>query len=686
MRVGVYVYGILVGGFFANHDHPAMTVQQLPRELTLRSLFSCIRRVWFRLIESMSSSSSAAAPKHLERLEVPASSKLFQSPAQRTLLLSLLLAAVVLVCYMPVVHNGFLNWDDDQYITDNPYVRAGLTWTTVKWAFTTYHGAYWMPLSWLSHALDCELFGLRPAGHHCMNVLLHAVNVVLLFLLLQSATGFCWRSLMVAALFALHPINVESVAWAAERKNVLSMMFFLLALYAYTWYARRPGLRRYTAVACFFALALLSKPQVITFPLLLLLWDYWPLCRIGAPAVAEATTRGRKVHRLWNGWLVLEKLPLLLLSAASAVVTMRAAKAGGAAKALSEYSLLLRLETAVISCVRYLGHALWPSKLVALYPHPTKLYPAWQVGAALVLLMLVTALVLRARDQRYLAVGWFWFLGSLVPMIGLVQAGLQAMADRFAYLPFIGLFFMLTWLVADWARARKIPARWLAIPAVSCLLVLGTFTCRQVGYWHDIESFWLRTWALTQGNYVAQVNLGDFLLSQGRTEEAAAHFRAALAIKPDGPTANLNLGAYEDGRGNLPAAIERYEMVTRHAGDVGMRATAYGSLGFAYRGLGKSMKAKQCFETALQLAPDRARAMVGLGLIAQDNSDLAEAIRQYSRSVAVHPTDVGYLLLAQALQQEGHVDEANAITESVARSSPDLPKALKTTKSLLSGK
>ncbi len=634
----------------------------------------------------MSSSSTAAVAKCLERPGVPASSKLFQSPAQRTLLLCLLLTAVVLVVYNPVIHNGFLNWDDDQYITDNPHVRAGLTWATVKWAFTTYHGAYWMPVSWLSHALDCKLFGLNPAGHHYVNVLLHAVNVVLLFLLLQSATGFRWRSLMVAALFALHPMNVESVAWAAERKNVLSMLFFLLALYAYVWYARRPGLRRYTAVACFFALALLSKPQVVTFPFLLLLWDYWPLCRISAPDVAETATRSRKVRRLWNGWLVLEKLPLLLLSAASAVVTMRAAKAGGAAKALSEYSLLLRLETAVISCVRYLGHALWPSKLVALYPHPTKLYPAWQVGAALVLLMLVTALVLRARDQRYLAVGWFWFLGSLVPMIGLVQAGLQAMADRFTYLPFIGLFLMLTWLVADWARAREIPARWLAIPAVSCLLVLGALTYRQVGYWHDIESFWLRTLALTQDNYVAEDNLGDFLFRQGRTEEAAAHFRAALAVRPDGLTANLNLGAYEDGRGNLPAAIERYQMVARHAGDVGMRATAYSSLGFAYRGMGQPVQAKQCFETALQLAPDRARAMVGLGLIAQENGDLAEAIRLYSRAAAVRPDDVVFLLLAQALQQEGHVDEANAISESVARSSPDLPKAQKTAESLLSGK
>jgi len=639
----------------------------------------------------MSSSSTAAVAKRLEPPGVPASSKLFQSAAQRTLLLCLLLTAVVLVSYNPVIHNRFLNFDDDGYITANSHVEAGLTWATVKWAFTTYDQGNWHPLTWLSHALDYQLFGLNPAGPHYVNVLLHAVNVVLLFLLLQSATGCRRRSLMVAALFALHPINVESVAWAAERKNVLSMMFFLFALYAYVGYARRPalgksGIRRYAVVAGFFALALLSKPQVIAFPFLLWLWDYWPLGRIGAPAVAGPAAQGASMTRLRSGRLVLEKLPLLLLSAASAVVTMKAQKAGGAVQTFSQYSLLLRLETAVISYVSYLGKALWPSKLVAMYPHPAKLYPAWQVGAAVVLLLLITALVIRARDQRYLAVGWFWFLGSFVPMIGLVQVGYQAMADRYAYIPFIGLFLMLTWLAADWAQAHQFGVRWLAIPAVSCLLLLGTLTYRQVGYWHDTESFWRRTVALTQDNYIAQNNLGDFLLHQDRTEEAAAHFRAALAIRPDGIAANLNLGAYEDGRGNLPAAIEHYQMVARDAGDVGMRATAYGSLGFAYRGLGQSMKAKQCFETALQLEPDQARAMVGLGLIAQENGDLAEAIRQYSRAAAVQPTDVGYLLLARALQQEGHVDEANAISESVARSSPDLSKALKTTKSLLSGK
>src|ERR1700730_3036913 len=258
----------------------------------------------------MTPSSSAAVAKWVEPSGVSASSKLFQSAAERTLLLCLLLTVVVIVSYRPVTHNGFI-YDDIGYITSNPPVGAGLTWATVKWAFTTYQQANWHPLTWLSHALDCELFGLNPAGPHYVNVLLHAANAVLLFLLLQSATGFRWRSLMVAALFALHPMNVESVAWAAERKNVLSMLFFLLALYAYVWYGRRPGLRRYPLCAFFIVIALLSKPQVIALPFLLLLWDYWPLGRIGAPVVPGPTAPGEHVPRLSSRWLVFEKLPLL---------------------------------------------------------------------------------------------------------------------------------------------------------------------------------------------------------------------------------------------------------------------------------------------------------------------------------------------------------------------------------------
>ena len=640
----------------------------------------------------MSSFSSATAPKRMEPSEDSVSSgsfssRLFQSPGERTLLLCLLLTVAVLVSYSPVIHNGFLNHDDYAYITQNPHVRAGLTWTTVKWAFTTFDQANWHPLTWLSHALDCQLFGLNPAGPHYENVLLHAVNAVLLFLLLQRATGLRWRSLMMAALFALHPINVESVAWAAERKNVLSMLFFLLALHAYVWYTRKPALLRYGVMVLLLALGFMSKSQVISFPFLLLLLDYWPLRRIGAAGAAGPALQGEGVPRQSSAWLMLEKVPLLLLSAASAVVTMKAQKAGGAVQSFSQYSLPLRLETAVISYVRYLGKAFWPSNLVALYPHPTQLYPVWQVVAAVVLLLAISAWVLRARDRRYLAVGWFWFLGSMVPMLGLVQVGAQAMADRYAYIPFIGLFLMVTWLVADWARSWRISAAWLAIPAVSYLLVLGTLTYHQVGYWHDTESFWLRTLALTENNWFAHDTLAGFLSNQGRDEEAFAHYRAALAIWPDDLPANLNIGGYEQSHGNMAAAIERYRIVALRAGDVNLRAAAYGNLGSVYRLMGDLIKAKQCFEMALRLTPDHPMpmAMIGLGLIAEKSGDLAEAVRQYSDAMRVQPTDVGFLLLAHALRQQGHGDEANTISERVARFSPNLPDAQKEVESLLTG-
>ena len=641
---------------------------------------------------------SAAAVKPMEAPVAPvapAASRPVQSPMQRTLLLCLLLTVAVLVSYNPVIHNGFLNYDDGLYIADNPPVRAGVTWATVKWAFTSYYEGNWDPLTWLSHALDCELFGLNPAGHHYMSVLLHAASAVLLFLLLLEATGFRWRSLMVAALFALHPINVESVAWAAERKNVLSMMFFLVALLAYGWYARKPGLGRYAAVVFAFVLALLSKPQAIALPFLLLLWDYWPLGRIGAlPEIGPVALTGN-MPKWSTRWLLLEKVPLVLLSAASARMAMKAQRLAGAVQPLSQVSLSLRLETAAISYVRYLGKAVWPSNLVALYPRPTTLYPAPQVGAAVVLLLLITAAVLHARQRRYLVVGWFWFLGSLVPMIGLVQTGAQSMADRYAHIPFIGLFLMSVWLVADWVagwivagwiKDRSLSTRWLAVPAVSCLLVLGTLTYRQVGYWHDTASFWLRTLALTQNNYVAHDMLGAYLDEQGLKGEAVAHFQAALAIRPDDMPANLNLGAYEHSRGHLPAAIARYQVVAQYAGDPGIRSRAYADLGSAYRQTGERTKAKQCFETALQLSPNETIAMVGLGLIAEKDGAFAEAVRQYSRAMAVKPTDVGFLLVAHALQQEGDTDEANAILERVARFSPDLPAAQEMERSLLSGK
>ena len=639
----------------------------------------------------MAASSSAEAGKRAKKPASPPAANLSLSPEspsidRQTLLLCLALTAIVCASYYPVIHNGFVRYDDDKYITNNSHVKAGLTWATMEWAFTSYDEANWHPLTWLSHALDCDLFGLNPVGPHCVNVLLHAANAVLLFLLLQSATGFRWRSLMVAGLFALHPVNVESVAWAAERKNVLSMLLFLLAFHAYVWYARQPGLARYTAVASLYALALMAKPQVITFPFLLLLWDYWPLGRIGPADKARSAARGENAVESIRR-LVLEKVPLLLLSAVSAVVTMQAQQAGGAVRTLTRYGLPVRLETAVISYARYLGKALWPSKLVAMYPHSSQLYPAWQVGTAVVFLLLITAaVVLRARAQRYLAVGWFWFLGSLVPMIGLVQVGEQSIADRYAYISFIGLFVMVVWMIADWASAHRISGRWLAVPAVACTLFLGALTNRQARYWHDTESFWIRTIALTENNYVAHGEFAALLHEQGRTEEAIQQIRAVLAIHPGDAPANLVVAEFERSHGNLAAAIERYQVVALGSDNAGTRARAYTSLGYAYRQMGESAKAKQAFEASLQLSPGQPPVMVALGVIEERDGDVSAAVQQYSHAMAMQPTDVGYLLLAHALQQLGHADEANAALKRATQLSRNLPQAQMQAESLLAGR
>src|SRR5271165_55118 len=352
---------------------------------------------------------------------------------KQPLLLGLLLAVATAVVYYPVHTHPFANFDDGPYVYANPHVRAGLSWETVKWAFTSFGSVTpdvpdWHPVTWLSHALDTQIFGVDPAGPHDENLLLHVLNVVLLFWVLQQATGFAGRSAMVAALFALHPINVESVAWIAERKNLLSMTFFLLALGAYRWYASNPRAGRYLAVAFLFACGLMAKPQVITLPFVLLLWDYWPLRRMfatGRPAVAETVMPARSFS-----WLVLEKLPLIALSAASAVVTIMAQQEAGAMSGPHWQPFPIRIENAVVSYVRYVGKAFWPSHLALVYPHPGSSLPAWQVMTAPLLLLAVSALVVAARHRRrYLLVGWLWFLGTLVPMIGLVQVGVQAMAD-----------------------------------------------------------------------------------------------------------------------------------------------------------------------------------------------------------------------------------------------------------------
>ncbi|HEY5175025.1 MAG TPA: tetratricopeptide repeat protein [Terriglobales bacterium] len=523
------------------------------------------------------------------------------------LFLGLLLLIATLALYYPVHGHPFINYDDSLYVTDNLQVQSGLNWDTVASAFTTFDVGTWHPLTWLSHALDCQLFQLNPAGHHDVNLLLHAINVVLLFWVLLRATGYASRSFMVAALFALHPINVESVAWIAERKNPLSMLFFLLALGAYRWYAREPRVGRYAAVAFLYALGLLAKPQVITFPFVLLLWDYWPSRRMFASAHASesGTAKQPVITPRKLSWLVLEKVPLFLLSAASAFMTMKAQRVGSDKV---WYPLSIRLENAIVSYAQYLRNAVWPSRLAVFYPHPGNSLSAWQVGAALLLLLAITALVIDRPRQRYLAMGWLWFLGTMVPMIGLEGVGyqgMQGMADRYAYLPFIGLFIMICWGLSEWAEQRHIAIAWLAGLSFAVLLILAAVTHRQIGYWSDSATLWSRTLQVTNRNWLAENNLGKVLMKQGRVEEGMSHFLKATEIYPADPVSNMNIGTYEQQRGNLPEAIERYKKALSSSRDASLRFAALNNMGRAYQDLGDTAHAQECFAAAESLQRQR---------------------------------------------------------------------------------
>lgn len=519
----------------------------------------------------------------------------------RPIVLSLLLVVATLALYYPVHRYPFINYDDRDYVYENPQVESGLSWTTVQWAFTTSHASNWHPVTWLSHALDCQLFGLKPAGPHDVNVLFHALNAVLLFWVLLRATGFAGRSFMVAALFALHPINVESVVWIAERKNVLSMMFFLLALGAYGWYASRPRLGRYAVVAALFALGLMAKPQIITLPCVLLLWDYWPLGRMFAGkdnTNKEADPAGAFPARSLS-WLLLEKLPLLAMVAASAAITLHAQHA-----ARMRFSRLARVGNGILAYGLYVKKAVWPTHLALLYLHAGESLNWWKVSAAGLILLAITVLVIAGRRHRYLPVGWFWFLGTLVPALGIVQVGIQSMADRYAYVSFLGLFIMICWGAADLGEHFHLPTALLPTASVAVLLVLTVITYRQIGYWQSDETLWTRTLQVTTGNWVAESQLGTALAIDGRIEQAVPHFYRALAIAPTDSDANMGLAIYQLQRGNFSDAIPYYQKVVADpAGRRGMIVNAWIGMAKAYRALGDKEKMRECLEQAKRVPP-----------------------------------------------------------------------------------
>jgi protein O-mannosyl-transferase len=602
---------------------------------------------------------------------------LFASPEKRNPVLCLLLAVVTLALYNPVNRHPFVNYDDDRYVTENPHVREGLTAGTIAWALTSTEQANWHPLTWMSHALDCSLFRLNPAGHHFTSILLHVINVVLLFLLLMWATGRPGPSLFVAALFALHPINVESVAWIAERKNVLCTAFFFLTLWAYGWYAQKPNWKRYLAVFALLAAGLASKPMVITLPFVLLLLDYWPLQRVGRDS-PEA-----KQDRPFFPWsrLVLEKLALLVLSVASGFITMRAQQAGGAMRTTAQFSFSMRVANAIYAYAMYLWKMVWPVRLAPLYPHPGDSLAAWKVALAGMVLVALTTVVLKFRTRRYLLVGWLWFLGTLVPVIGLVQVGDAAMADRYAYIPLIGIFVMVAFGAADFAESKRF-GFWPAIPAVTVLLALAVVTHLQIDYWKTNRELWSHTLAVTRNNFIAEDNLGGALILEGKEEDAHPHFEAAARINPRDPMSRSNLGTYYQTHNQMHEAIEQYQAAIALTSDPGLLAQTYANLGLAQQTLGEDDDARRSFDQSMRLNPLLFNSWLGLGLLARKQGKLQEAIDDLAESVNSQPTARAYFELGRTYELKGQIPLARANYYQALKIDPGYTQAQQATDAL----
>jgi Flp pilus assembly protein TadD len=591
-----------------------------------------------------SASSSPVAPKVAER-------------DRMTFILCILLAAATFAIYFDATRNPFINFDDQTYVIENQQVQEGLTLATLKWAFTTVYASNWHPLTWISHALDCQLFGLNPAGHHLTSVLLHVLNALILFLLLARVTGAKGRSLLVAALFALHPINVESVAWIAERKNVLSMFFLLLTVGAYGWYARRPRPERYALAFALFACALAAKPMAVTLPFLLLLVDFWPLQRVqGADAPSESFPVPQ--FPFWR--LALEKIPLLLLSVASSVITVIAQRS--VISSNEHLPLLARLANALYAYAAYIGKALWPAYLALFYPYQGLRIATWKVCLCLLILAAISAWVWRERSRRYLPIGWLWFLGSLVPMIGLVQVGDQAMADRYAYLSLIGIFCMIVWGIADLVQIEGWNPRAAIAVAGIALVILSALTWRQIGVWRSSYDLWSHALTVTKDNYMAEDYVGTALLvqtyeatGQRYNDEALIHFQNAVRIKPQDAISHLNLGADLHEHGRLREAMQQYMIVLQLTRDPHLVEKSLIDLGAAAHQLGDFAQGREYYMQVLKMDPGNAVAFENLGKLAMD-----ERIQELAQAASAKPSASAYFQLGQIQQGAEHTTDARA--------------------------
>ena len=565
----------------------------------------------------------------------------FGAAKARLRLMALLLALITLLAYLPASRDGFVDYDDQVYVTENSVVQKGLTWTGIEWAFTTGHASNWHPVTWLSHMADCELFGLNPGAHHLVSVLFHTVNAVLLLLLLFRLTGALWPSALVAALFAWHPLHVESVAWIAERKDVLSTFFALLTLLAYAKYAKENCRRCFWIALGCFTLGLMSKPMLVTLPFVMLLLDYWPLQRF-----PDFKLEVKAVFRL-----ALEKWPFFLLAAASCVITFWAQRSGGMITPLRQFSLDLRLGNAFLSYALYLGKTIWPTKLAVLYPLQNRLLLMEAVLAAVIFLAFVTWMAWRLRRRHpYLLVGWLWFLGTLVPVIGLMQVGKQAMADRYTYVPLIGVFIAIAFGV------KAVIARFqigVIPPAIAASMILGSclvLTEQQLGYWQNSEKLFAHAVAVTKNNSIAHYNLGVALEKRGYQAGAITNYQAVLRLNPGHVHAHINLGNCFSKTGRTSEALAQYQAAIQLDPK---EPLAHVNLGTLLVGLGRFDEAMSQYGQAAQLDPDdfRPHYLMGKTLLRQGRD--AESVGKFREALRLEPQNILALtLLARVLASD----------------------------------
>jgi len=605
----------------------------------------------------------------------------------RTWVLCLLLVVVIFAVYLPVLNHPFVIYDDVDYVSQNHQVQQGLTLGTFRWALTSMEFSNWHPLTWMSHALDCEVFGLDAGGHHFTSLLLHAIDAVILFLMLWRMTGKIGCSLMVAALFGLHPVNVESVAWVAERKTVLSMLFMLLSLWVYLWYARKPSIGRNACVNALYALALAAKPMVVTFPFILLLMDYWPLQRIKLQGSKDAQSPAEtqlSLPQFSPVRLLGEKLPLFALSAASCIVTV-IAQHRLAMKTMEAFPLRDRVVNALFSYVMYLWKFIWPAHLSVFYAPEGSRLTVWQAALCLAFLSAITILVWRSRRSRpYFLFGWLWFLGTLVPMIGIVQVGEQGMADRYAYLPYVGLFIAAVWGLADLAQARGIELRRSAAAACAVLLALSFLTRRQLQYWESSFVLFSHSLQVTPDDYVAEDIVGTAVLAEAfRTtgqkcsSEARIHFENAVRINPEDTLGHIDLGFCRETQGNMQQALQEYQVAVQVTHSKFLRKRALINLGGVYRALRQFDLARNDYNECLKIDPGDQDALKGLARVDKEEKmpSLEETIAALSRAAASHPDARLYLQLGKLQRAAGRVPEALISYQRAFDLDPNLEEA-----------